>query len=36
VNGGPWLPVPDTVTIEGEPVALEVVEASPILVGYGG
>jgi hypothetical protein len=36
VNGGPWLPVPDSVTIEGEPVGLEVVEASPILVGYGG
>jgi hypothetical protein len=34
VNGGPWQPVPDTVTIEGAPVDLEVVEASPILVGY--
>jgi hypothetical protein len=36
VNGGAWRPVPGSVTIEGDPVALEVVEASPILVGYGG
>ncbi|MEJ7832192.1 MAG: hypothetical protein WKF79_04715 [Nocardioides sp.] len=33
VNGGPWQPVPGTVTIPGAPVGLEVVEASPLLVG---
>ena len=34
VNGGPWRPVPGTVTIPGASVALEVVEATPTLVGY--
>jgi len=34
VGGGSWQPVPGSVTIPGEAVALEVVEASPILVGY--
>jgi hypothetical protein len=34
VNGGGWQPVPGSVTIPGEAVAVEVVEASPILVGY--
>lgn len=34
VNGGPWRPVPGTVTIPGVSVALEVVEATPTLVGY--
>ena len=34
VNGGGWQPVPGSVTIPGESVAVEVVEASPILVGY--
>jgi hypothetical protein len=34
VGGGSWLPVPGAVTIPGEAVGLEVVEASPILVGY--
>lgn len=33
VNGGPWQDVGDTVTIEGDAVALEVVEAEPNLVG---
>ena len=34
VGGGSWQPVPGSVTIPGESVALEVVEASPVLVGY--
>jgi hypothetical protein len=34
VNGGAWQPVNGTVTIPGAPVALDVVEASPTLVGY--
>lgn len=34
VNGGAWRPVPGTVTIPGAAVALEVVEATPVLVGY--
>lgn len=34
VNGGAWQPVPGSVTIPGESVSLDVVEASPILVGY--
>ena len=34
VGGGSWQPVPGSVTIPGESVGLEVVEASPILVGY--
>ncbi len=34
VDGGAWQPVPGSVTITGEPVALEIVEASPLLVGY--
>jgi hypothetical protein len=34
VNGGAWRPVPGTVTIPGDAVALEVVEATPVLVGY--
>jgi hypothetical protein len=34
VNGGAWQPVPGSVTIPGESVALEVVEAQPTLVGY--
>ncbi|MCD4532475.1 hypothetical protein LRP67_00015 [Nocardioides sp. cx-169] len=34
VNGGAWQPVPGTVTIPGAPVPLEVVEATPTLVGY--
>jgi hypothetical protein len=34
VGGGSWQPVPGSVTIPGEAVGLEVVEASPILVGY--
>ena len=34
VGGGPWQPVPGTVTIPGAAVDLEVVEATPTLVGY--
>ncbi len=34
VDGGGWQPVAGTVTIAGAPVALDVVEASPTLVGY--
>ena len=33
--GGAWRPVPGTVTIAGEPVALTAVEAQPTLVSYG-
>lgn len=35
VNGGPWAPVPGSVTIPGPPVTLEVLTATPTLVGYG-
>lgn len=34
VGGGPWQEVGETVTIEGDPVPLAVVEAEPNLVGY--
>jgi hypothetical protein len=34
VNGGPWRDVPGTVTIPGNPVDLQVVTASPVLVAY--
>ena len=34
VNVGAWAPVPGTVTIPGASVPLEVVEATPTLVGY--
>lgn len=34
VNGGPWQEVPGSVTIAGVPVALDVVTASPVLVGH--
>ena len=34
VNGGAWRDVPGSVTIPGAPVALEVVTATPTLVGY--
>ncbi len=34
VGGGRWQPVPGAVTIRGTPVALRVLTASPILVGY--
>jgi hypothetical protein len=34
VGTGAWQPVPGSVTIPGASVALNVVEASPILVGY--
>jgi hypothetical protein len=34
VNSGAWQPVPGSVTIPGESTALEIVEATPVLVGY--
>ena len=34
VNNSPWRPVPGTVTIPGDTVTLDVVEATPTLVGY--
>ena len=34
VNGGPWADVPGSVTIPGLPVGLEVLTATPVLVGY--
>jgi hypothetical protein len=34
VNGGPWRDVPGSVTIPGAPVALQVLTATPVLVGY--
>ena len=33
VNGGAWGPVPGSVTIPGESVGLEVLTATPVLVG---
>ncbi len=33
VNNGPWAPVPGSVTIAGAPVGLEVLSATPVLVG---
>jgi len=34
VGGGPWRAIPQTVTVSGPAVALEVVSATPHLVGY--
>ncbi len=34
VNGGPWQPVDGTVTMQGDEVGLDVLTASPTLVGY--
>ena len=34
VNGGPWRDVPGSVRIPGAPVALQVLTATPTLVGY--
>lgn len=36
VDGGAWIDVPDTVTIEGTPVNLTVAEAKARLYNYGG
>ena len=33
VNGGPWADVPGSVTIPGAPVGLQVLTATPVLVG---
>jgi hypothetical protein len=35
VGDGDWEPIPETVTISGPPVELEVVEATPVLSGNG-
>ncbi len=34
VNGGPWLDIPDTVTIAGTEASLEVAEARAHLVNH--
>ncbi|HCB04585.1 MAG TPA: hypothetical protein DEQ43_10120 [Nocardioides bacterium] len=34
VSGGPWRAVPGSVTVTGAPVGLEVLTATPTLVGY--
>jgi hypothetical protein len=34
VNDGPWADVPGSVTVAGVPVGLEVLTATPVLVGY--
>jgi hypothetical protein len=34
VNGGPWQDVPGSVTVAGAPVDLQVLTATPTLVGY--
>ena len=34
VNGGPWRDVPGSVTVPGAPVDLQVLTATPTLVGY--
>jgi hypothetical protein len=33
VNGGDWVPIPDTLTVAGTPVDLQVLSATPHLVG---
>jgi hypothetical protein len=34
VGNGPWRQIPATLTVPGAPVALQVVSATPHLVGY--
>jgi len=34
VGTGPWRTIPDTLTVPGAPVDLQVVSATPHLVGY--
>ena len=34
VNGGPWIAIPETLTVTGTTQALATVEASPTLVDY--
>ena len=34
VGNGPWRTIPDTLTVPGAPVDLQVVSATPHLVGY--
>jgi hypothetical protein len=33
VNDGPWQDIPETLTVVGTPQPLEVVSATPLLVG---
>jgi hypothetical protein len=33
VNGDGWATIPDTLTVPGDPVALDILEARPVLVG---
>ena len=33
VDGGDWVPIPDTLTVAGTPVDLQVLSATPHLVG---
>lgn len=34
LDGGPWIPIPETLTVQGTPQGLETIEASPTLVSY--
>lgn len=34
IGGGPWTAIPDTLTVPGDAVGLEIIEASPTLVDY--
>jgi hypothetical protein len=36
VNGGRWGAVPGSLSVPGPPVQLQVLTATPTLVGYGG
>ena len=33
VDGGDWVPIPDTLTVAGTPADLQVLSATPHLVG---
>ena len=33
VDGGGWVPIPDTLTVAGTPVDVQVLSATPHLVG---
>ncbi len=34
LNGGPWIPIPETLTVTGTTQSLESIEARPTLVDY--
>lgn len=36
VNGGPWIQIPETLTVEGDQVELTAIEATPVLVAPDG